>query len=565
MADKITIEKLKGYQAKGYWKGLTIEMCDQYEAHGFWPGLTLGDFFDQAVREFPNKEAIVYKERRITYAEYDDIVTKLASNLVRVEVKKGDVVCASLPNCPEFMFLKIALAKIGAVIQPIHLAYRKVEFSKRLDFCEATGLVILDVLREFNYPDMVNEIRDSLPKLKHIIVLGNKLPAGMLSFKELCEGIPSKDYRGEYTSKTQIDANDILLINFTSGTEMDPKGFLHSHNTILGNTKTMCDECCFERGEEVLLSFSPMTHTFGLMITYFGAIPAGKVVLVEMYDPKETLRLVKKERITYIQGTPTHLARFLNHPEFEEYDLTSLKVFATGGAPISPELIKKFKERLPQCSLTNWFGMGEDIVHTYTKVDDPTEILINTVGGVSPGSEVRIVNEKTEEVSQGEVGEIAYRGANMFLGYFKNPEQTEKTRDNEGWFYTGDDGLIDNQGCLRLRGRKKEMINRGGTKVFPLTVENVLCFHPKVQGVVVVGMPDPELGERVCAYIVPKMREKVTLDEVTSYMKGKGVSRYEIPERLEIREQFPLLPSGKIDRRALKEDIRDIFGRENQN
>jgi len=558
---RINEEKLKQYQAQGYWKGMTIAMCREYEDRGYWPGLTLGDFFDSAVKDFPNNEAIVFQDRRITYSEYGQIVNNVASNLIRLGIKKGDVVCTCLPNCPEFMFLQVALAKIGAIIQPIHLAYRKAEFIKRLDFCGATALVVVEMLKDFSYVNMVKEIKDSISTLKQVIVVGKEAPTDMISFKSLCDK-PEKDYLSEYLAQTEVDANDILLLNFTSGTEMDPKGFLHVHNTILGNTKTMCEVCNFERGKEILLSFSPMTHTFGHMITYFGIISAGKIIIVEMYDPEETLKLIQKEKITYMQGTPAHLTRFLNHKDFPNYDLSSLRVFATGGAPISPELIQTFKNKLPKCGLTNWFGMGEDIVHTYTKLDDPPEILINTVGKPSPGSEIKIVNEKREEVKTGEVGEICYRGANMFLGYYKNRERTEETRSSDGWFYTGDEGLVDEQGYLRLRGRKKEVINRGGTKIFPLTVENVLCFHPKVASVVVVGMPDPELGERVCAYIVTKGGQEITVDEIKSYMQEKGMSRYEIPERIELRPQFPMLPSGKIDRSALRKEIAEIIKQE---
>ncbi len=559
MKSIITPEKLSWYHAQGYWKGMTIEMCRQYEAENYWRGTTLHDFFYDSAEMFPERNFILHSDRHVTFEETETIVRKLASGLLDLGYGKGDIICALLHNCPEMAFMQLALSQIGAIIQPIHLVYREYEIRKRIAFCKAKGIVIPSEIKGFNYVSMLKEIQKDLG-LQHVFVVGasDELSDGMLSLESVWTDVKSTSALDAHLCENEPDANDILFLNFTSGTETDPKGFAHTHNTILGNLFIAAfDICNFVEGQEVLLSFSPMTHSFGLSITYLGAMFGATIVMVDTYDPGRTLELVQKEKITFLQGTPTHFLRFLDHPDFVKSDLSSLRILATGGAAIPPALTQRIKKET-DAQLTVWFGMGEDGIHTAIWPNEREEVFLETVGKILPGEELAIFDENRNKLQPGQIGEIANRGSAMFLGYFENREMTEKTRNDEGWFFTGDTGLVDENGYLRLYGRKKEQINRGGSKIFPLTVENVLCFHPKVQSIAVVGYPDPGLGERVCACVIPVRGETITQEEIATYMNEKGYSRYEIPEKVIIMEEFPMTPTGKVKKDLLQQKVVEL-------
>lgn len=552
----INSRQLDGYQSRGYWKGMTIEMCRAFEEKGYWPGKTLHAFFDESVDNYPDHPLIIHQNKRYTYRAVADITDGLAAGLVALGFRKGDVICVLLHNCPEMVFLQIALSRIGAIIQPIHLVYREHEIGKRIDFCEAKAIVIPDQIKGFDYVKMVQGIREKM-KISHVFVVGEQKDYGedILSLKSVWEMDVPPGALKQYLETVDMNANDILLLNFTSGTETAPKGFLHTHNTILGNTLTAArDICRFEPGKAVMLSFSPMTHTFGHMITYFACLTGGATVLVDTYDPGKGLQLIEKEKISFVQGTPTHFLRFLDHEDFNRFDLGSLKILATGGSAIPSAMVKRL-EAETGAQLTVWFGMGEDIIHTAVYPGEEEKNFLETVGKPVPGAEIAILNGNQESVPRGEVGEIGFRGAAMFLGYYKNPEKTAGTRTDDGWLLTGDTGYLDEAGYLRLYGRKKDMINRGGSKIFPLTIENALSFHPKIGTISVVGVPDPELGEKVCACVIPKKGETLSLEEVIDYMQSRGFSRYEMPEILKIMTEFPMTPTGKIKKDLLQKKV----------
>ncbi|KJS31261.1 MAG: hypothetical protein VR64_12325 [Desulfatitalea sp. BRH_c12] len=535
---------------------MTLEMCRGYEAQGHWPGITLHQFFDASVDNFPDNAFVIHGDKKYTYRMAADITGRLAAGLVTLGFKKGDVVCALLHNCPEMVFLQIALSRIGAIIQPIHLVYREHEISKRIAFCEAKAIVIPDQIKGFDYVRMMQGLRQTV-SVEHIFVVGENRPAedGIRTLQSVWEMEKTSDALQQYLDGVDINANDILLLNFTSGTETAPKGFLHTHNTILGNTRTAArDICRFEDGKAVMLSFSPMTHTFGHMITYFACLTGGATVLVDIYDPGKGLELIEKEKICFVQGTPTHFLRFLDHENFDDFDLASLKILATGGSAIPPAMVQRLESRTG-AKLTVWFGMGEDIIHTAVYPGEAEKTFLETVGKTVPGAQIAILDGNHVPLPTGQVGEIAFRGAAMFLGYFKNPEKTADTRTVDGWLLTGDTGYLDDVGYLRLYGRKKDMINRGGSKIFPLTIENALSFHPKINTVSVVGVPDSALGERVCACVIPKKGATVTLEEILDYMQAKGFSRYETPEIVEVMNEFPLTPTGKVKKDLLQQKV----------
>jgi acyl-CoA synthetase (AMP-forming)/AMP-acid ligase II len=279
------------------------------------------------------------------------------------------------------------------------------------------------------------------------------------------------------------------------------------------------------------------------------------MVLVDRYRPADVLELMEKERVTSISGTPAHLIGILQHPDFEKYDTSCVKSVGVGGARSSPELIEQL-ERVWGSKSANTYGMGETILHTRTMPFDPEDKIINTVGRPMLGAELKIVdqNDRSVELSPGEVGEIVFRGPTLFVGYHKQPELTAETRDDEGWFYTGDLGEVDDEGYLKFAGRAKEVINRGGSKIFPKEIEDLLSAHPKVREVAVVGYPDERMGERVCAYIVPTAGAEVGVEEFAEYLNEMKAMKYLFPEFVFTLDEMPMTPTGKVRKAALQQD-----------
>lgn len=550
---------------------LTPQMIKDMTEQGYWKNKTLTDYLNEAVEKVPDKVAIVYQDRQITFKELKEESEKLAAGLVDLGIQKGDMVSVQLPNWPEMSLYTLALAQIGAVIQPMHVVYREREMEKFLSFCESAAVVIPDIYQDFDYAKTVQELRPKLPNLKYVIVVGEKAPEGTVLHSDVISQSPEKEKKlKEYLKKSPPDPNDVMFLNFTSGTEGDPKGFMHTHNTLLsgiGKATEMMES--FSGGKiatDVMMAHSPMTHTFGFLNTHQVVIRKITVVLMPKYSPKAALEAIQKHKVTNMSGTPAHLIGFLNHPELKNYDLSSLRSIGSGGAACPIQLINEIWEKLG-CTVSNAYGMGENIVQTMTLPSDPPEVIFETVGRplVAMGVGLRIYDEKREkELPQGEEGEIAFWGPTLFVGYFKMPELTKATRTDDGWFFTGDVGRVDENGCLRLGGRKKEMINRGGTKIFPLDIENLLHSHPKIERAAVLGYPDYRLGEKVGAYVVPREGQTITLEEITEFLNEQKVMKYKIPERLEVVKELPLTPTGKVLKRQLEKELAEKVKKEDE-
>jgi non-ribosomal peptide synthetase component E (peptide arylation enzyme) len=352
----------------------------KFRESGYWPGKTLNDYFEEAVLACPDKKALIQGEREVTYKELKKATDALAAGLKQIGIGQGTVVSVQLPNCIEYSYLKIALSRIGAICQPIHMPFRKHEVESQLRFCESAAIVITPEYGGFNYMEMIQHIRPQLPQLRCVLTVGGSLPGkDIYSIEEL--------YKKESPDLTcmekevQPDADNIILLNFTSGTEGNPKGFLHTHNTIIAMNARMAKALQFNN-QDVFLSFSPMSHTFGHLITYFGIISHGTVVLVDRYNPEESLRLIKKEKITYIQGTPAHLIGLMNHPDYLANDMKSLRLCFVGGAPVPTKLIKQLKDEIG-CDIVNAYGQGENITHTMASTYwDTPQKMFETVGRV---------------------------------------------------------------------------------------------------------------------------------------------------------------------------------------
>ncbi len=530
------------------------EYRKRWVAAGNWTDKTLHGLFDESVAEGPDDVALTTVERKYTFGEFKEISDALAAGLVGCGVRPGDLVSVQLPNWAEMCFLQIALSRIGAVIQPLHLVFREREMRSLLEFCETDHAVVPASYGDYAYADVMRDIRGDLPRLRNLIIARGEAKGDReFSFDALIE-----DGRANLERLEGIDPDpdDVFYLNFTSGTEGNPKGFLHTHNTLISLFKMAATAMKSMDPEMVNLSCSPLTHSFGHFSTYQCALGRIPMVLVGRYRPVDVLKLIEQAKVTSISGTPAHLIGILDHPDFGKYDTSSIKSAGVGGARSSPELIDRIKQ-VWGCSSGNTYGMGETVLHTRTMGWDPEEKQRDTVGKPMFGAELKIVDAKDRlrELAPNEVGEICFRGPTLFVGYHKQPELTAETRDDEGWFYTGDLGFVDDDGYLCFAGRAKEVINRGGSKIYPKEIEDLLSAYERVSDVAVVGWPDDRLGETVCAYVVPKGGE-FTLDELRTYLDAQKVTKYMYPQHLVFMDEFPMTPTGKVRKASLQEDAR---------
>jgi acyl-CoA synthetase (AMP-forming)/AMP-acid ligase II len=528
------------------------DYIERWASPGLWAQKTLHGAFDECVAEAPDRVALITKDRRFTFREFKEASDALAAGLIGIGVQPGDIVSVQLPNWPEMCFLQIALSRIGAVIQPLHMVFREREMNSLLNFCDTNHAVVPESFGDFGYADVMREIRGQLPCLRSLIIArGSEKGDGEFGLDALIE--EGREHLDRLAG-VQPDPNDIFYLNFTSGTEGNPKGFLHTHNTLVSlmymGARAMKDA----NAGMVSLACSPMTHSFGHFSTYQCAMGGTAMVLVDRYRPVDVLELIEREKVTNISGTPAHMLGMLHHPDFEKYDTTSIRNAGVGGARSSPDLIEELNQ-VWHCKPGNTYGQGETIVHTRTKPKDPEEKQRNTVGKPTFGAELKIVdpNDRSRELPTNEIGEICFRGPTLFVGYYKQPELTAETRDDEGWFYTGDLGFKDDDGYLCFAGRAKEVINRGGSKVYPKEIEDLLAGHPSVGDVAVVGWPDERLGEKVCAYVVPN-GDAPTLDDIRTWCEAQKVTKYMIPQYLIVMDEFPMTPTGKVRKASLQED-----------
>ena len=530
------------------------EYRERWVKGGNWADKTLHELFDESVAEGPGDVAITTVERRYTFGEFKELADALAAGLRGCGVLPGDLVSVQLPNWVEMCLLQIALSRIGAVIQPLHLVFREREMRTLLSFCETDHAVVPENFGDYPYAEVMRGLRAELPRLRSLIIArGSAAGEGEFSFDALIE--EGRDQL-ERLQEVHPSPDDVFYLNFTSGTEGNPKGFLHTHNTLISLFKMASTAMKSMDPDMVNLACSPMTHSFGHFSTYQCALGRIPMVLVGRYRPLDVLKLIESAKVTAISGTPAHMIGILDHPDFDQYDTSSIKSAGVGGARSSPELIDRIKE-VWGCSSGNTYGMGETIMHTRTMGWDPEDKQRDTVGKPMFGAELKIVDPKdrSRELPANEVGEICFRGPTLFVGYHKQPELTAATRDDEGWFYTGDLGFADEDGYLCFAGRAKEVINRGGSKIYPKEIEDLLSGYERVRDVAVVGWPNERLGETVCAYVVPK-GPAFSLEELKAYLDAEKVTKYMYPQHLVFMDEFPMTPTGKVRKATLQEDAK---------
>jgi len=533
---------------------LTDKRIREYTSKGYWEHMTVGDYLDENIKKYPNKIAIVDpKGRRVTYKELGRMVNRIALGFLKMGIKKGDIISVQLPNWIEFEYTYFALSKIGAIMNPLAATYRQNEVYYILKFSESKAVIITDEFRHFNYLKMMEEVKPKLPSLQHIFVIGESIPSGMLSFSEFTARCWEDECELKTLEQNKPNANDILVLMYTSGTEAEPKGVLHTHNTIIFGEKSFAQALEIS-AEDTCFMASPISHASGFAHgVNLPMIVGGKTVLLDIWDPEDALKLIEKEKCTFSMGATPFVRMILDCPNLHKYDISSMRCYLCGGAPIPREMVtESSKIGLKVLAV---YGLTESIPHTVNRLNDPPEKIYGTDGKPCPGIEVKIVDDNLKELPIGETGEEASRGPNICVGYFKQPEINKKSFDEEGWFYSGDLCRMDKDGYIIVEGRKKDIIIRGGQNISVKEIEDLLYNHHKIGNVAIVAMPDRRMGEKACAFVIPKAGESITLEEVVSFLSEKKVAKFKLPERIEVVGEFPTTPSGKIQKYLLRKDL----------
>lgn len=528
-------------------------MIRERAAEPTWPNRSLIEVFDEVVGRTPDKVAIVAPDGgRMTYAEVAAKVARIAGNLAAAGVQARDVISLQLPNWPEFVLVHLAATRLGAVTNPLLPNYRSKELSYILKFASSKVAVIPATFRGFDYPGMYAELKKELPDLRQIYVIGSDVADGMTPFARLLEE-PQPHIRT--APPAPPDYNEMTLLAFTSGTESTPKGVMHSHNTLMYGTATMARLLGLTSGD-VVWTASPLGHGTAFEWGMRQALViGGTLALQDIWNAENALKIIERARCTFTLAATPFAAMLLESPEVDRHDLSSFRIFACAGAPIPQKLGEAFRQRIG-CTLIGMWGMTECFVGSASPPDDRTEKLWETDGKAMPGAELAIFDAtRSKQLPPGEVGELATRGPHVCLGYFNDPQRTRETFSDDGWLFSNDLATRDAEGYIRLVGRKKDMINRGGLKVSAREVEELLLQHGSIVAVALVGVPDDRLGEKGCAFVVPRDNAQLTLPLLVRYLEDQGVAKYKLPEYLVVLPEFPMTASGKIQKFKLREDF----------
>lgn len=527
-----------------------------YYERGDWTDLTVFDYFLASAKRYPEQIAVVDSVKRLSYQQLLEAVHQVANGLQCLNIQKGDFVSSQLPNRVESIIVYLACTKIGAIYNPIPSTSRHQELKYIVGLCESKALFIPDAFRGMNYIELMNEIQKEMEIPNVIVVKMGKEPMSVSHSYRLYEDL-LKLPELETNSKDPVLSDDPLTVLFTSGTESNPKGVVHSHNTVLFCARAMSQVLSVTKDDAVFMP-SPLAHATGFLQGVNLPLSVGaKTVLMDHFSAKAGVELIVSERCTFSMGATPFLHDILGeiaHAK-KNYDLTHFRFFLCGGAPVARSLLAEASKI--GFKVLGVFGSSESPPHTVGRLDDSDEIIASSDGKPLPGVEEKIVDDARNPLPLGEIGEEASRGPNVFLGYYKHPELTHTYLDDEGWYYSGDLCYLQPNNYIRVVGRKKDIIIRGGQNISPSEVEDILLKHPKVKNVAIVGIPDERLGERACALVVPNEGENFTFGEMIEFLSKENIAKYKYPEKLQLLEQLPITPSGKIQKYKLRELLKE--------
>ena len=541
------------------------------------PHSTIGDMLDRQAAGYAEREALVNAEtgERYTYAEFRDEVDQVARGLMALGIGRGHHVGIWSTNYTEWVLTQFATSKIGAVMVNVNPAYRTHELAYVLEQSEANALILIGRFRNSDYVGMVNEVvpelKDSnpgelrssrFPYLRNVIHIpphdgkaGAETPAGMWAWREVVARNAEISPDQLAVRQAECRPDDPINIQYTSGTTGNPKGAMLTHHNLVSNALYVGD--CIELTEADRLCIPvPFYHCFGCVMGNLGCITHGSTIVIpaEHFDALKTLRALEQERCTALYGVPTMFIAQLDHPDFDSFDVSSLRTGIMAGSPCPIEVMRQVIDRMGAHQMTIAYGQTEHSpVITQTLVSDSIERRVSTVGAVLPGVEARIVDPESGKVlGPGVQGELQARSSMVMRGYYNMPEATDAAIDSEGWLHTGDLAEVDEDGYYKITGRLKDMIIRGGENVYPREIEEFLYTHPKVSDVQVIGVPDERYGEEVMAWVMLKPGESAEPEEIREFCRGR-IAHFKVPRYVKVTEEFPMTVTGKIQKFRMRE------------
>ena len=531
------------------------EDAEKYNRLRWWAGLTFGDILDKAADIYPDKEALVDSKARLTYSQVREKTNRLAISLMELGIEPQDRVLVQLPNWNEFVYSYFGLQKIGAIPVLLIARYRQYEINHLFRLTGATSWIVPEQHGKVSYLPIIDDVLKDNTQTRHVILVRGKTRKPLLSMERLIEDARLTEENLVKLADRRPDPMQVAHMGPTGGTTGLPKVVPRTHNDYLCRTEYVARGWELT-GNDTLLAVAPVGHdltsSIGICPTIF---TYGKVVMLDSTEPEDICGAIQKEKITALAWTPALAHRLVNFADLKDYDMSSLKKMYCGGGASPPDLIKEVSERLG-CIFINAYG-GTEGMNVQTGLDYDMETVQRSVGKPTcPYDTYKVVDENGRQLPPNTPGELLVKGPGVFTGYYDAPEENEKAFDKDGFFRTGDLAKFDDSGNIILTGRIREIIKRGGESISAVEIENLLVTHPDVGAVAVIGMPDKALGERVCAYIQPKPGAKVSFEGIISFLKSKGASVLQLPERIEVMDSLPLTKARKLDKRALEEDIK---------
>ena len=546
-------------------------------ASGVNPNSTIGDMLDRQVERFADLDALVNVEtdERYTYAEFRDNVDRVARGLMALGIQRGQHVGIWATNYSEWVMTQFATAKVGAVMVNVNPAYRTHELAYVLDQSEANTLILIGRFRNSDYVAMLNEVVPDLkasnpgelssqrfPYLRNVVHIpphseseDAATPEGMWSWGDMVSRHTEISAAQLAARQAECQPDDPVNIQYTSGTTGNPKGAMLTHHNLVSNGLYVGDAIELTEKDRLCVPV-PFYHCFGCVMGNLGCITHGSAIIIgsEHFDPLRILQAIERERCTALYGVPTMFIAQLDHPDFDSFDVSSLRTGIMAGSPCPIEVMRQVIDRMGADQMTIAYGQTEaSPVITQTLTTDSIERRVSTVGKVLPGVEARIIDPETNQVVGAEVqGELQTRSSMVMRGYYNMPDATAAAIDDEGWLHTGDLATVDEDGYYKITGRLKDMIIRGGENVYPREIEEFLYTHPKISDVQVIGVPDERFGEEVMAWVMLRPGESADAEEIREFCRGK-IAHFKVPRYVKVAEEFPMTVTGKIQKFRMRE------------
>ncbi|EJG8070412.1 TPA: medium-chain fatty-acid--CoA ligase [Escherichia coli] len=521
-----------------------------YRQQGLWGDASLADYWQQTARAMPDKIAVVDNHgASYTYSALDHAASCLANWMLAKGIESGDRIAFQLPGWCEFTVIYLACLKIGAVSVPLLPSWREAELVWVLNKCQAKMFFAPTLFKQTRPVDLILPLQNQLPQLQQIVGVDKLAPAtSSLSLSQIIADNTS------LTTAITTHGDELAAVLFTSGTEGLPKGVMLTHNNILASERAYCARLNLT-WQDVFMMPAPLGHATGFLHGVTAPFLIGaRSVLLDIFTPDACLALLEQQRCTCMLGATPFVYDLLNVLEKQPADLSALRFFLCGGTTIPKKVARECQQR--GIKLLSVYGSTESSTHAVVNLDDPLSRFMHTDGYAAAGVEIKVVDDARKTLPPGCEGEEASRGPNVFMGYFDEPELTARALDEEGWYYSGDLCRMDEAGYIKITGRKKDIIVRGGENISSREVEDILLQHPKIHDACVVAMSDERLGERSCAYVVLKApHHSLSLEEVVAFFSRKRVAKYKYPEHIVVIEKLPRTTSGKIQKFLLRKDI----------